>query len=348
MLTQAGTKRGDLLKQYVTARIVRMDGIDIGLFDYDRYNTLYFFLLNADEHIYMRYGGRDQRSPTTYLNLESLELALEQGLEQHRLHQAGKIARKSRPAAQYPRDIPELYKRTIGAGRCVECHLIGDLENVQREMDGNLDKLSQMFRSPDIRTIGIDLDIPKGLRVAEATKAAAAAGMRAGDTITHCNGARIWTFGDLQWEYDRVDRRAEKIRLTVDRGEKSADLEVALPDLWWLTDIGYRNWSVDPRVYFNSEPLTASEKRRLGLDPEGFASRVSYIDRVAELLGNHELVVGDIVYAVDGETRDEIANTADLFLKLRKQAGGRYALRIVRGGERMETTLKTDRMSFRK
>ena len=76
MLTETGTKRGDLLKQYVTARIVRMNGIDIGLFDYDRYNTLYFFILNADEHIYMRYGGRDQRSPTTYLDLESLELAL--------------------------------------------------------------------------------------------------------------------------------------------------------------------------------------------------------------------------------------------------------------------------------
>ena len=75
---------------------------------------------------------------------------------------------------------------------------------------------------------------------------------------------------------------------------------------------------------------------------------MTYIDRVAELLGNHELAAGDIVYAVDGETRDEIANTAELFLKLRKQAGDRYTLQIVRNGERMETALKTDRMSFRK
>lgn len=348
MLTKAGTKRGDLLKQYVTARIVRMDGIDIGLFDYDRYNTLYFFLLNADGHIYMRYGGRDARSPTMYLNLESLELALEQGLAQHRLYRAGKIARKPPPPPRYPRDIPELHKRTIGAGRCVECHLIGDLENVQREIDGNLDKLSQMFRSPDIRTIGIELDIPKGLVAAQATKAAAAAGMQAGDTITHCNGARVRTFGDLQWEYDRVDRRAKRIRLRVERGGKSVDLDVDLPDFWWLTDIGYRNWTVDPRVYFNSEPLTAAEKSALGFDPEGFACRVTHIDRVAELLGNHELAVGDIVYAVDGKTRDEIADTAELFLKLRTQAGSRHVLQIVRNGERLESALKTDRMSFRK
>ena len=52
-----------------------MDNVDIGLFDYDRYNTLYFFILNADEQIYMRYGGRDSVSPDSYLNLESLELA---------------------------------------------------------------------------------------------------------------------------------------------------------------------------------------------------------------------------------------------------------------------------------
>ena len=54
-----------MLQEYVTARITRMDGINIGLFDYDRYNTLYFFALNADEQIYLRYGGRDERSATS-------------------------------------------------------------------------------------------------------------------------------------------------------------------------------------------------------------------------------------------------------------------------------------------
>ncbi len=58
-----------------------MDKVDIGLFDYDRYNTLYFFILNEDEQIYMRYGGRDSVSQDSYLNLDSLELALKKGLE---------------------------------------------------------------------------------------------------------------------------------------------------------------------------------------------------------------------------------------------------------------------------
>lgn len=72
MLTEEDTKRGRLLQQYVTARVTQMDGINLGLFDFDRYNTLYFFVLNANEQIYLRYGGRDTQSATTYLNLESL------------------------------------------------------------------------------------------------------------------------------------------------------------------------------------------------------------------------------------------------------------------------------------
>ena len=36
-----------------------MDDVDIGLFDRDWNNAIYFFMLNADEQIYMRYGGRD-------------------------------------------------------------------------------------------------------------------------------------------------------------------------------------------------------------------------------------------------------------------------------------------------
>ena len=64
-----------------------MDGVDLALFDFDRHNTLYFFALNAEEQIYLRYGGRTAESPTSHLDLESLVLALEKGLAQHRLYQ---------------------------------------------------------------------------------------------------------------------------------------------------------------------------------------------------------------------------------------------------------------------
>ena len=348
VLTEANTKRGRLLQQYVTARITRMDRINIGLFDYDRYNTLYFFVLNADEQIYLRYGGRDVRSATSYLDLESLELALEQGLALHKQYRAGKLAKRPAPPAKYPRDIPALVERTVGRGRCVECHLIGDLENVQREREGTLDKLRDLHRAPDIRKLGIEIDVPKGLRIASAAGAAAAAGVRAADVIRKLNGVDVWTFGDFQWEYGKVHHTATRLAIVVEREGSLVDLSVELPRFWWHTDLTYRNLSVDPRVYFRSEPLTPGEKRALGLDGEGFASRVVSIDSLSDILGSHQLQIGDVIYGVDGETRDEVANTAELHIKLRRQAGSELSLQVLRGEERIEMLLKTTRMSFRK
>ncbi len=51
------------MSQYVRVRITDMTNIDIGLFDFDGYNALYYFIMNADEQIYMRYGGRDGTAP---------------------------------------------------------------------------------------------------------------------------------------------------------------------------------------------------------------------------------------------------------------------------------------------
>jgi hypothetical protein len=167
VLSPVNSSRGKLLSQYVRVRIPRMDNVNIALFDYDRYNTLYFFILNADEQIYMRYGGRDNTSQDSYLSLESLELALQKGLELHQDYQAGKLERTPPPKPMFPREIPLLVERTFARNVCVECHLIGDFQLQQRELDGTLDKISQMFRSPDLKTIGIFLDVPASRRLCQ-------------------------------------------------------------------------------------------------------------------------------------------------------------------------------------
>src|SRR5947207_15487896 len=125
-----------------------MDDVDVGLFDRDWNTTLYFFMLNADEQIYMRYGGRDSQSADTYLNLSSLELALKQGLELHERYQRGDLKRVERPKPLFPRQIPLLVERTFARNQCVECHLIGDFQNLQREQDGSLDTPTHLYRSP--------------------------------------------------------------------------------------------------------------------------------------------------------------------------------------------------------
>lgn len=325
-----------------------MDGVDIGLFDRDWHNTLYFFALNADEQIYLRYGGRDSRSQDSYLNLSSLELALQQGLELHRLYREGRLQKTERPKPLFPREIPLLVERTAAINRCVECHLIGDFLNLQREQNGTLDKLSHMYRSPDIRRIGIELDVPRGLVVKQVSDPVESAGMRAGDRIVALEGTPVWTFGDLQYWYDKIRRDARTVSFTVERQGNRIPLSVSLPERWWWTDITYRESSVDPRVYFDSRPLTDAEKQGLGLRRDGFASAVTRSDMFAQMMKSHDLKVGDVIYSVDGTERDDIANTAELYIKLRKTAGDLVTLGVIRDGARMSMKLTTYRLGFRK
>ena len=348
VLSPKDSPLGKVLSEYVCVRVVRMDDVNIGLFERDWNNAIYFFVLNADEQIYMRYGGRESQSPDTYNSLDSLRLALEQGLVLHQKYLKGALPRQERPKPAFPREMPLLVERTFAQHQCVECHLIGDFQNIQRERDGVLDKLAQLYRSPDIKTIGISLDVPKGLVVKEATGAVAAAGMKPGDRIAAWNGVPVWTFGDVQYRYDKVDRRAKSLAITVDRSGQSVDLTVELPPRWWWTDLRFRQSSVDPRLDFEDRPLTGDEKQKLGLKPDGFASQVKYVAEMAKIRNTHDLRVGDVIVAVDGVERDEFANTAELFLKLHTKAGESAKLEVIRDGKRITMPIQTYILSFRK
>jgi serine protease Do len=342
------TPLGDLLSQYTRVRITDMTNIDIGLFDYDRHNALYYFILNADEQVYMRFGGRDARGPNVYYNLDSFQLALQKGLDQHGLYENGKLQKSSRPPARFPRDIPLLQKRIIKWGRCVECHLIDDYDLQEREKAGTLDRRRDMFRFPDIRRIGIDLDIPKGLEVNHATGPAQEAGMLPGDLIIGIADQPVLTFADLQYEYNKVDRDAKQVAIKVERGGKQISLSIGLPPEWWWTDLYYRFLTIEPLVYFENRPLTTKEKASLGLDPAGFASEVVKIDPSADALGIHKLELGDIVFEVDGITKDPQIQNCRLYMKLTKRAGDVIHVKVLRDGKIMDRQINSERQFYRK
>jgi serine protease Do len=348
VLSPKDSPLGKVLSQYVCVRVVRMDDVDVGLFDRDWNNAVYFFALNSDEQIYLRYGGRESQSPDTYNSLDSLRIALEQGLVLHQKYLQGGLPKQERPKPLFPREMPLLVARTFAQHQCVECHLIGDFQNMQRERDGVLDKLSQLYRSPDIKMIGISLDVPKGLVVKEATGAVAAAGMKPGDRIAAWNGVPVWTFGDVQYRYDKVDRHATSLKVTVDRSGQSLDLMVELPPRWWWTDLRFRQSSVDPRLDFEDRPLTADEKQKLGLKPDTFASQVKYVSEMAKVRGSHDLRVGDVIVAVDGVDSDAFAHTAELYLKLHTKAGESAKLEVIRDGKRIAMPIQSYVLSFRK
>jgi len=339
---------GKLLDQYVRVRITKNDDSDIALFERDWNNTIYYFVMNADEQIYLRYGGRDARGPLTYLDFDSLELALKQGLELDQRYQRGELKKAARPKPLFAREIPPLVERTFARGQCVECHLIGDFQLIHKEQTGTLNKLTDMYRWPDIRTIGVELDIPKGLVVKEAKGPVQSAGMKAGDRIAALNSTPVYTWGDIQYRLDKVPRDAKQLALTVEREGHPVDLTVALPLRWWLTDLRFRQLSVDPRSEFECRPLSEEEKRKYGLKTASFAGEITRIGGFAQMMKIHDLKTGDIVTAVDGVDTDEIANTPELYIKLRKHAGDTVTVEIMRDGKRMKMPVNTQRMFFRK
>jgi serine protease Do len=348
VFTPKNSPRGQLMQQYVLARIVTMAGIDIGLFDYDRHNSIYFFVLNADEQIYLRYGGRDAEDAGTYLDLSSIELAMRLGLKQHELFKAGKLPKQPRPAPMFPQEIVSLKREIIDRNRCVECHLIGDYLAQDQEKAGALDKIKTLWPSPDLKTLGIHLDAPKGLVVGKTEGAAARAGMRAGDLITAFNQTPVLTFGDLQFLYGKLSRNASAIELTVERGGNARTLTLKLPIEWWYTDTSFRFWTVEPMIYFTSKPLAPDRKREFGFEANGFASEVTDVDPLGKSLKLHTLRPGDIIYAVAGMATSKLTRNIELYIKLTTRAGESVQLKLLRDGRPMEMTLKTYRQSFRK
>ena len=349
MRADVSTPLGDLLSRYTRVRVTDMTNIDIGLFDYDRHNALYYFILNADEQIYMRFGGRDARGPNVYYDLDSFQLTLQKGLDQHDLYRKGQLLKKTpRPAPRFPRDIPLLNEHIIKWGRCVECHLIDDYDLQEREKAGTLDRRRDMFRFPDIRRIGINLDIPRGLNVNHATGPAQAAGMLPGDLIVAIADRPVLTFADLQYEYNKVDRDAKQVSMTVERSGKSVPLTIDLPSEWWWTDLYYRFLTIEPLVYFENRPLNAKEKASLGLDPEGFASEITKIDPAADALGIHTLELGDVVFEVDGVTKDPQIQNCRLYMKLTKRAGDVIHVEVLRGSKILDLQINSERQFYRK
>ena len=343
------------MQKFVLARIVAMDGIDIGLFDYDRHNALYFFILNADEQIYLRYGGRDAEDAMTYLNLESLELALRAGLDRHELYKQGKLAKQPRPAPLYPEQITLLKRYEIDRRRCVECHMIADYQAQEAEQAGKLDRPRMLYPSPDLKTIGIHLDVPKGLVIKKAEGAAAKAGMQSGDTITEIGGAKVLTFADLQYRYGKTNRNAHRIDFTIDRSGARKTLSVELPAEWWLTDTSYRFWSVEPMLYFKTWPLTAEQKRRLNLPIRGLASEVVEIDtapRHPEAAAKFDelqmLKLGDIITGVEGVQESSLTQNVERYIKLTKKAGDSITLDLLRDGKPAQFKQNSYRLFYRK
>ncbi len=325
-----------------------MRGINLAKFDFDRHNAVYYFIINAAEDIYLRFGGRNTVSSDAYLDLKSLELALSLGLDEHQKFSAGE--RDSDPVIPpvFPRDVAGLRENVVLRNRCVECHHIAHFETTVAENEGRLVKKRDMFRYPEFERLGIEMDIPRGLVIKKSSSAAAKAGLLPGDLIRSINNQPILTVADLQHRLNQVQRESRKLPISVLRKGQSVTALIDLPSNWWFTDLVHRNLAVNPLVHFDEEILDDDQKKKLGLPTDSFASRITHIPVEALLEEAHEMEEGDIIVAVAGQSLDPLGLGAKMHIKLNHKSGSSLKVTILRGNKRLTLPLKTSRLVFRR
>ena len=76
---------------------MKITGLDLRLFEFDHDLTWYVFLLNADETVYGRYGGRDATGAEARLSLKGLRYAMDRALEAHKTPPAPRTLAGPRP-----------------------------------------------------------------------------------------------------------------------------------------------------------------------------------------------------------------------------------------------------------
>jgi hypothetical protein len=92
----------------------------------------------------------------------------------------------------------------------------------------------------------------------------------------------------------------------------------------------------------DAEPLSVADKVRLGLNPDGFAARITRRHAIARLTFT-PIRDGDLIVSVNGVEECAVARTAIDYIQVRHKAGEAVTLGVIRNGERRTLKLRLHR-----
>jgi predicted metalloprotease with PDZ domain len=320
-----------------------MRGVNLNVFDFDYDLTWAAFLMNADEKVYGRFGGRDAESPDKYLTLKGLKHAMRAALEAHRRESQVKppaVDQTVWTVEQYPA------AKRLKPNACIHCHQVYDFrrESLQAEGQWRLDNV-WVYPLPD--NLGLTLDKEQGDRVASVMTGSSAAktGLQAGDTLASLNNRPVASFADAQYALDKAPARGT-IPVTWKRGDRTMTGTLDLADGWRKTDISWRSsmWGLEPRASVYGQDLTAEEKKGLGLSAKRLAFRQGkFVPIPARNAGIRE---GDIILGIDDKAFEMTMLQFNVYVRLNYQVGDRVTYNIIRGDQRLNLPMTLDRRDF--
>jgi hypothetical protein len=326
-----------LSKNFVCLRVTTMDDVDINLFRCDYDLTFSQFFLNAQGHIYARYGVRVDGDGEKMQSLEGIRDAMRKALEIHK-----KEATKA-PAAWKPvetQDLVSFKKDPRRPGGCLHCHHAGYYVRKEEYAIGRITK-ETVWAFPPPQNIGLEMDIDKNTIVKGATGAAEKAGIQAGDRVVSVDGQRSVTPADIVWALNGF--KSGPLKVVVEREGKNLTKTVDLKGFdWRKTDISWRDswWDSGPDIGITGEDLADDEAKKLGIggsDP--IAVRVTKLrpKGAAEMSG---VQVDDIIVNVDGKTSGLGAIEILMHVRLTRKQGDSMPLVVQRGNQKIPITVK--------
>jgi membrane-associated protease RseP (regulator of RpoE activity) len=290
--------------------------------------------MNADGHVYGRYGGRDAKGADTRNSLAGLRYAMEAVLAGHRAQEAAIPPPKASPL--YIEKVPA----ARGVGGCIHCHQAKEI--LRQQAVNTLGKWDRESRwvYPLPENLGVTLDLDKGnlVKAVAAASPAAKAGMQAGDVLIRLNNLRVHSFADAQYALHKAPAKGA-IPVAWERAGQTQQTELSLTPGWKKTNITWRPSLMDllPSLPLFGTDLTPKEKETLGLPAARLAFRQDApIPLSAEKMGVRE---NDVIVGVDDLP---LEMTVERFLGYVRQSyliGDRITLNLLRDGKRLNVPI---------
>ncbi len=351
-----------LLDEFVCARVVSTNGLDLSLFQYDTDQSFAVFFLNADKTIYGRFGTRSHRTEWFGdVSLKGLAAAMQGALQLHAAYPANAASLAAKRGPQPDIASPELYpslkdKYTDSLNyadnnvvkSCIHCHQIGDAQRDMYRASGKPLPESLLFPYPHPKAIGliIDPDSRATVKAVQADSPATRAGFHPGDVIKSLNGQPLLSIADAQWVLHHTPAAGGQISAEVTRDGTAQELTIELGSNWRQADeISWRvsSWGLRRMTTGGMllEEATAEQRQAAGVADDSMALLVKHVGQYGPHAAakNAGVRKDDILIGFDGRT--DLLREADIFRQgmQERKPGQSVPITVSRNGKQLQFKL---------
>ena len=326
--------------------MVKMNGVDLGQFQFDYDLTWAALLLHADGTVLARYGSRDDKGPMALNSETGLRKTLERVLEAHAAYPKNRALfvekRGPKPKFTRPADMDSKHTRRepgpFDKKKCVHCHNIHDAQHDLLIQSGKYTP-DVVWRYPLPRNIGLHIARDDGRRIERVLDGSAAqrAGLQPGDVLESLNGQAILSIADIQFVLHFLPADGAKLRAEVRRGDQLVDASLELAKPWRVSAAGWRAsiYGLPPRPGLWVQRLSEDDLEKHDLSADRTALLVRGLFRSA--VRKSGLKVGDIIVEYDGKSEALTAGAFHLHIRrTHHEPDSVLKLGVLRKGKRRE------------